>query len=1718
MKLLTSLLTTWLLCSITAMAQITLSFDPAQRGHKIGDLHYGIFFEEINHAGDGGLYAELVRNRSFEDNDGFAESWSVEGGATMTLTSSGLANAAQQHALHIEMPAGATLVNDGYWGMGMKAGDNLKFSCLVKSTKAGKMTVAVYDGAKAVATKTIDIPATDGTWQKITITDGLTANSDISSGRLVMRAETDLSLDLDVVSLMPPTYKGRENGCRRDLAQMLADLKPSFMRFPGGCYIEGEYRDGSQNRFEWKKTIGAIEERPGHWNVNWNYRVSDGLGYHEMLQLSEDLGAAPLFVVNMGMGHGWRVALEEIDEYIQEALDALEYANGDASTKYGAMRIANGHPEPFNLKLIEIGNENYQRNANEQSWEYAERYWMFYQAIKAKYPDVVCIGNVEAWGTDNPTWRNSYPVDAVDEHYYRDPAWFVKAYDKYDKYDRNTMPKVYAGEYAVTSNFGKTGHLTAALGEAVYMQGMENNSDICVMASYAPIFVNVNDQKWMPDMIRFNSTEAFGTPSYHVQSMMANYVGKENIRWTESGNSYAPETASTGLSTWLTAAQFDNYTITLADGTRITPEFNGQSGWQSQGGDWEESNGSLMQYNTSMEGKMYLSPGMDLGSRYTIELDATKTDGKEGFLIAFNVNDANNYCWWNLGGWGNTKHAVEVCTNGIKTTVAEHGGYLATGQTYHLKITVDGPKVECYLDNELIHSFSLPVDRKVYVSSSIDDEAGKLYVKIVNPGAQSHTGIIRLQDYTTTGGKQIVMTSDNGTDENSMEQQDNVAPRESDLNIYGSQFAYDIPAYSISILVLDIRQGGSTGDDISVIPGNYYLKTTISKDGEKKEGYLSRGDSWGTRATIDRYGIPVNIARNEDGTHAISFPDNATANRFLGKDNAPYTDKNTTFPTQWTFEPADGGGLLLRNTAAGEYLMAGSGLGSGASFTADKNMATAFSLLSTKDYDKVLSAETLRAAEYAKCTATDITESVMQSPDMTVSMEGWSSTFSKKIACNYGVSEVFEGFGAVEQTVVGLKPGATYRFSVPALYRSGAFDMMNAAADNGMVIGNAYIYAGNATRRITPWVTERTPASYPNTMAEAAECFNEGRYQNSIVGRADEDGKLTIGICCPQNNHAGWLIWGKAMLEHVGEKKDCTNYINNPSFENRLTGWDSNMQTQNNSEVSAMKQGTYYCESWVKVPATLWDVYTRQTVTDLQAGRYSITAACHAENQGNNDIINGVYLYANDKRIEIAEPRDYDVTVDVTDGTLEFGVITEGTNANWVTADNFRLTWYEIGDNTEAYRAGLNNVIIKLENLLDTKKILSDKQKGDARKTISDARKAEDIESLKSYTAIINDLYKELKDYRLAVDRSGEDYKGYLFAYFPNNNDENLYFAYSDDAFNYTVLNNGQRVMASDTVSIKGGIRDPHILRGVDGKTFYMVATDMVSREGWASNRGIVMYKSTDLIHWQHSTVHFPDRFPNGWSSVTRVWAPEVIWDANYLNKDGSRGRYMVYFSLLTSDDGTCRYDKVYCCYANDDFTDLLDYPVHFYDHGSATIDADIVFDETDQLYHMIYKNEGAGGISHVTAETLMPREGEPSGSQWTEPNGTIQQTNVAVEGGGIFRLIGENTWVVMYDCYGSGYYQFCTTTDWTKYQLKAQTVMKGAFTPRHGTVLPITEQEYNRLVTAFPTPGLKPTAIMQTEQSASHAPSSIYGIDGKPITTPVKGQIVITEGKAVIY
>ena len=334
------------------------------------------------------------------------------------------------------------------------------------------------------------------------------------------------------------------------------------------------------------------------------------------------------------------------------------------------------------------------------------------------------------------------------------------------------------------------------------------------------------------------------------------------------------------------------------------------------------------------------------------------------------------------------------------------------------------------------------------------------------------------------------------------------------------------------------------------------------------------------------------------------------------------------------------------------------------------------------------------------------------------------------------------------------------------------------------------------------------------------------------------------------------------------------------------------------------------------------------------------------------------------------------------------------------------------------------------------------------------------------------------KTFDVYVHQKDSPYSHYLFAFFPSNSDENIYYAVSDNGYDYTVINEGKPVFTAEGNTIMNGLRDPHILRGEDG-CFYMVATDMRSALGWSSNRGMVLMRSNDLINWTCSTVHFPTRYAGTYfANVTRVWAPETIYDP-------VAGKYLVYFSILTND-GVVGYDKVFYAYANEDFTDLEGEPIYFYDRGGATIDMDIVYNENDGLYHAFYKNEGAGGICQVTASSLTVPVGE-EGTQWSNPSGTLQQTTEAVEGAGIFRLIDSDDWILMYDCYLNGHYQFCSSPDLFQFTFRKNTTTQGAFTPRHGTVIPITEAEYQLLLLLPDVTGIKsPSALERAGEKHS--------------------------------
>ena len=486
-------------------------------------------------------------------------------------------------------------------------------------------------------------------------------------------------------------------------------------------------------------------------------------------------------------------------------MDALEYANGDVNTKYGALRAENGHPEPFNIEYLEIGNENYNfymDSNRDQSHQYPERYKVFYDAIKAKYPNIKIIGNVESWGTDKPSWRNSYPVDLLDEHYYRTPAWFADNFHKYDTYPRtlpngNLAPKIYVGEYAVTNGFGNLGNQNAALGEAVYMMGMENNSDIVPMNSYAPIFVNENDAKWRPDMIRFSSSRVMGTPSYYVQMLMAQNVGKQVVK-VEQDNPYegqmrkriTPKQSRVGYSSWGTQASYTHCDPLPKTGT---PEF--------VRGHWEVNDGILQQKGLE-EAPLAICNHVIDSDHYTIQCRARKDSGPEGFIIVFNYMDPQNYCWLNIGGWGNTQHAIEQISSGGKLQTVTKRGCVEEGRWYDVKLQVSGDSVKAWLDTDLVFDTVLKSDQSkgIFSSATIDDEAGEMIVKIVNSGDEGTTANINLKNFEPKSARVIRLKANDGIDENTLQSPTHISPVEQQLSPDRSCVQLDVPAYSLNIV------------------------------------------------------------------------------------------------------------------------------------------------------------------------------------------------------------------------------------------------------------------------------------------------------------------------------------------------------------------------------------------------------------------------------------------------------------------------------------------------------------------------------------------------------------------------------------------------------------------------------------------------------------------------------------------------------------------------------------------------------------------------------------------------------------------------------------------------------------------------------------------------------------------------------------------------------
>ncbi len=539
-----------LLLSVATISLTTQvhSQDKLKAGKQISPDLFGLFFEDINYAADGGLYAELVQNRSFEysptDQVGWGPFTSWE--YITPGFSYGSINVETNTPIHPNNPhylvlnvehvgkyeqyqgdAGVGIKNQGFDGIVVKAGSTYNFSLFARQLSGDPISLKVsLQNPKGEVLAQEVLSSTSGEWKKYTAMLKTTASCDSAS--LAILATSTGTLALDVITLFPEkTFKNRTNGLREDLAQVLADMKPKFIRFPGGCLVHG---DGLGNMYRWKNTIGPIEQRTEQKNI-WGYHQTGGLGYFEYFQFCEDIGAKPVPVLPAAVscqnsGGTWRIGgtgqkaipKDGMTDYIQEVLDLIEWANGPVTSVWGSKRAAGGHPAPFNLQYIGIGNED------KITPEFEERFRMIYDAVKAKHPEIIVIGTGgpgEAGEDFVKGWKlaNDIQVPVVDEHYYKNPEWFISNQYRYDAYDRN-QSLVYLGEYASWGN-----KLQNAIIEAAYLTTLERNGDIVVMASYAPLFAKVNHTQWKTDMIFFDNTSVILTPNYHVQRLFSIHSG-----------------------------------------------------------------------------------------------------------------------------------------------------------------------------------------------------------------------------------------------------------------------------------------------------------------------------------------------------------------------------------------------------------------------------------------------------------------------------------------------------------------------------------------------------------------------------------------------------------------------------------------------------------------------------------------------------------------------------------------------------------------------------------------------------------------------------------------------------------------------------------------------------------------------------------------------------------------------------------------------------------------------------------------------------------------------------------------------------------------------------------------------------------------------------------------------------------------------------------------
>ena len=811
----------------------TLSIDVGKRGPAIPSSFYGLMTEEINHSYDGGLYAELIQNRTFQDPpprrqtspQGLPVHWSLVGDGTASLDRRAPVNGALPVSLRLDLAGGrAGVANDGFWGIPVRPDTTYTASFYAAGGGgfAGPVTASLVVDDGSVSVAQANTSPISGAWQKYTVTLTTGPNTPTTArAHFVLSATGTGSVIFSLVSLFPPTYQNVPDGLRPDLMTLMAGLRPAFIRLPGGNYLEGGSFD---TRFNWKQMIGPGDQRPGHMGT-WGYRSSDGFGLPQYLLWCKQLGAEPVLALFAGyvLNGGHKDAgSPEMAQYTEEALQEIEYVTGPASSEWGRRRAADGFPDPIPLHYVEIGNEDW----FDRSGSYDGRFTEMARAIRKRYPRLKIIATAPV---------KSVKPDLYDDHYYRGASQMLTQADEYDKPAGKPAPltfagggwsgrqaggvKTFVGEWA-TQEGRPTPDLNAALSDATFLMRLERNADAVPLESYAPLLVNVSPAdpdkgyprawQWGTNLIGYDALHSFGSPSYYAQAMLGQNKGDVVLRTTIQAApppAALPPHGSIGVGSYHTQVQYKDITVTASDGrTLLAADLTKDaSAWRSPGGPWNVQDQTIAP--SAPDAESWAVTGDPNWTDYTIHLQARKIGGPEGFLVLFHAQDGSNYRWWNVGGWGNTLARCEATRGGTRGPDGpSHPFTVQTGRWYDLRLEVTGSRIRGFVDGKLVTDTTegpAAAPAAAFASATYAKSGHTVIVKVVNVGAVPVDMAIHLSGARriSPNGTATVLAGD-PTAQNTLDQPTNVAPKEEPLTDTSASFHRTFPPHSLTLLRL----------------------------------------------------------------------------------------------------------------------------------------------------------------------------------------------------------------------------------------------------------------------------------------------------------------------------------------------------------------------------------------------------------------------------------------------------------------------------------------------------------------------------------------------------------------------------------------------------------------------------------------------------------------------------------------------------------------------------------------------------------------------------------------------------------------------------------------------------------------------------------------------------------------------------------------------------